>query len=97
VRGPKGILGNHLVLRTDDDTYVALAHLKQGSLRVGVGDRVRKGEVVAELGNSGNSSEPHIHMQLMDHPNLMLAAGLPMAFDGYDAGVPDKSAPFVTP
>jgi hypothetical protein len=97
LRGPKGILGNHLVIRTGDGSYVALAHLKQGSLRVGTGDRVRQGEVVAELGNSGNSSEPHIHMQVMDHPNLLLAAGLPMAFDGYDAGVPDKSAPFVTP
>lgn len=107
VRGPKGILGNHLVIRTDsspgvgapqaDDRYVALAHLKRGSLRVGPGDRVVRGEAVAELGNSGNSSEPHIHVQVMDHPNLLLAAGLPMAFDGYDAGVPDKSAPFVTP
>ncbi|HEY8548050.1 MAG TPA: M23 family metallopeptidase [Acidimicrobiales bacterium] len=110
VRGPKGILGNHLVLRVDDGadgaeasgdgagTYVALAHLRQGSLRAGVGDRVRRGEVVAELGNSGNSSQPHIHLQVMDHPNLLLAAGLPMAFDGWpDGGMPDRSAPFVTP
>jgi murein DD-endopeptidase MepM/ murein hydrolase activator NlpD len=105
LRGPKGILGNHVVIRDGGgDGYVALAHLKQGSLRVGVGDRVTRGEVVAELGNSGNSSLPHVHMQVMDHPNLLLAAGLPMVFDGYAvegdgevaSRVPGKGAPFVT-
>ena len=39
------------------------------------------GEQVAECGNSGNSTEPHLHMQLMDRPGVLFAAGLPFRFD----------------
>jgi hypothetical protein len=96
LRGPKGILGNHVVIRSDGggDVYVALAHVRQGSLRVAAGDRVRRGQIVAALGNSGSSSEPHVHVQVMDHPSIMFAAGLPMAFPGHD-GVPGGEHPFV--
>jgi murein DD-endopeptidase MepM/ murein hydrolase activator NlpD len=74
------ILGNHVVLEIAPRTYVAVAHLRRGSLRVKVGDTVRAGDVLGECGNSGNSSEPHVHVQVMDRPLIAFAAGLPMVF-----------------
>ena len=64
------------------------------------GDRVATGQQLAECGNSGNSSEPHLHFQLMDHPSVLLAAGLPLRFERYQvagaarAGVPGNLQPF---
>ncbi len=81
LRGPRGLLGNHLIIERADGSHVALAHLRRGSLTVAVGDRVHRGEVVAEVGNSGNTSEPHVHLQLMDGPRTPLAAGLPFVLD----------------
>jgi hypothetical protein len=83
--GPGRILGNHVVLDLGGGVYAALAHLRRGSVRVRPGDRVAAGQQLAACGNSGNSTEPHLHFQLMDHPSVLLAAGLPMAFDHYQA------------
>ncbi len=80
--GPPGVLGNHLVIRGDDGAFVLLAHLRRRSVQVDRGDRVRKGDVVAECGNSGNSTEPHVHMQAMDTSSPWTAAGLPVRIDG---------------
>jgi murein DD-endopeptidase MepM/ murein hydrolase activator NlpD len=76
--GASGILGNHVIVRHDDDTFSAYAHLRRGSTKVRAGDRVTTGQQLAEVGNSGNTSEPHLHVQLMDHPIPTAAAGLPM-------------------
>lgn len=99
-RGPKAILGNHVVIRTPDGDYAAMAHLQRHSAQVRPGDRVRRGDTIAACGNSGNSSEPHVHFQLMDHPSPALAAGLPIVFDHYEMdghrgpGVPTSVPPF---
>lgn len=82
--GPGPLLGNHVILDLGDGTYAALAHLKQGSVEVSPGDAVRAGELLAECGNSGNTSEPHVHFQLMDAPRPSVAAGLPFSFVGHD-------------
>lgn len=78
--GPGRIVGNHVVIRLDSGEYAVLAHLRHRSIRPHQGDRVRAGEHIAECGNSGNTSEPHVHFQLMDTPYLMFAAGLPFTF-----------------
>jgi murein DD-endopeptidase MepM/ murein hydrolase activator NlpD len=102
-RGPTGLLGNHLVLDLGDGVYAVLAHLRRGSLRVRPGDRVTAGEQVAECGNTGNSTEPHVHFHLMDHPNALFAAGLPVRFDLFEvggavhSGVPSSKDPFLAP
>lgn len=81
IAGPGFIVGNHVTIRGDHGTYATIAHLKQGSVTVAVGDRVVAGTVIGECGNSGNSSEPHVHAQLMDRGSFWSAQGLPMAFE----------------
>lgn len=98
--GPSQILGNHVVLDLGDGVYAALAHLQRGSVRVRPGDRVAAGEPIARCGNSGNSSEPHLHFQLMDHPRVALADGIPFAFafranGRVETGAPGKTEAFV--
>lgn len=78
--GPGRIFGNHVVLRLDTGAYAAFAHLRYGSVLPSEGDRVSTGEQIAECGNSGNSSEPHVHFQLMDRGSLLFSAGLPFTF-----------------
>ena len=62
--------GNVVVIELDGGHFVVLAHLRQGTLRVGVGERVRKGDPLALVGNSGASSMPHLHLQVQTHPDL---------------------------
>jgi hypothetical protein len=60
--------GNHVVLDIGDGRYVLYAHLKEASLRVEVGDTVRRGQVLGQVGDSGNSDEPHLHIQAQNTP-----------------------------
>ena len=80
---PRHLLGNHVLLRADgDETVVAvLAHLRRGSLQVAPGERVVAGQQLGECGNSGNSSDPHVHLQLMDGEDIVTAHGVPFAWE----------------
>lgn len=73
--------GNHVFVETGG-IVIALCHLGQGSLRVGLGDRVRIGDVIAGCGNSGNSTEPHVHIQAMDDRDVRTARAVPLTFNG---------------
>ncbi|WP_199552528.1 M23 family metallopeptidase [Streptomyces sp. N35] len=84
--GARRVVGNHLVLDLGDGTYALYAHLQHGSLSVRTGDKVTTGQQLARCGNSGNSTEPHVHFQLMDTPTLTTAQGLPFTWRG--VGVP---------
>jgi hypothetical protein len=75
--------GNHVILDIGDGVYVMYAHFIKGSLEVKEGDKVKAGEKIAELGNTGNANAPHLHMQLMDGPNFLTANGLPYVFDRF--------------
>jgi hypothetical protein len=66
--GHKSSLANQLVLEIDSGHYLVMAHLKQHSVRVRVGDRVRRGQSLAQVGNSGDSDEPHLHMHVQNRP-----------------------------
>lgn len=72
--------GNYVLLHHGGDLYTLLAHLRPHSIRVAVGQRVRRGDVLAACGNSGNSSEPHLHLQLQQGADFCTAPGLPMPF-----------------
>jgi hypothetical protein len=79
--GVAGVAGNHLVIASSDGgAFVALAHLRAGSIRVEAGEEVTAGQHVADCGNSGNSTQPHVHLQVMDGPDPAGARGVPMAF-----------------
>ena len=61
------VAGNHVNLDLGGGVYAMYAHLQPGSIRVKVGDHVTPGQVIGLVGNTGNSSEPHLHFQLMNH------------------------------
>lgn len=86
IGGPGFVVGNHVVIRGDDGVYAAVVHLQQGSATVAVGDRVQAGSQVGLCGNSGNSSEPHVHAQLMDRASFLIAQGVPMTFTNITMG-----------
>jgi len=60
--------GNHIVIDMGEGHFVLLAHLQKGSARVSVGDTVKTGQPIANVGNSGNTSQPHLHLQVQDAP-----------------------------
>jgi len=83
-RGLGAVVGNHVILALNaHGPYVALGHLRAGSLLVRPGDPVAVGQPVAACGNSGNTTQPHVHVQVMDSVDLLAARGLPLAFAGY--------------
>jgi murein DD-endopeptidase MepM/ murein hydrolase activator NlpD len=77
------ILGNHVVLRRAE-VYAAFAHLAPGSVAVREGQQVRLGQVIGRVGHTGNSTSPHLHVQLMDGADPLAATGLPCAFAAYE-------------
>jgi hypothetical protein len=84
--GAGALAGNHLVLEVAaGGGYVLLAHLRAGSIDVEVGDAVVPGQQLAACGNSGNSTQPHLHLQAMDAADALTARGLPMSFLDYRA------------
>lgn len=69
--------GNHIVHEIGGGLYAFYAHMIPGSLTVKVGDRVRAGDVIGRLGNSGNTSAPHLHLHIMDGPSVLGSDGVP--------------------
>ncbi|MEU1130758.1 M23 family metallopeptidase [Streptomyces sp. NPDC005900] len=92
VGGARGIVGNHVVLDLGEGTYALYAHVERGSLTVRAGDEVVAGQRLGGCGNSGNSTEPHLHFQLMDGPDLNVARGVPFSWRGI--GVPGGGETF---
>lgn len=82
--GARFILGNHVIIDHGDGVFATYAHLRRGSVRVQPGERVATGQQLAQVGNSGNSSEPHLHFQLMDDRHLTAAAGIPFRWRGIE-------------
>jgi murein DD-endopeptidase MepM/ murein hydrolase activator NlpD len=105
-QGVPAVAGNHVIIALGrTGAFVGLAHLRHGSLRVEIGDEVRTGERIADCGNSGNSTQPHVHVQVMDSPDLRTARGVPTVFRSFrewprgagsprirQAGMPEEGA-----
>ncbi|MER1998373.1 MAG: M23 family metallopeptidase [Lysinibacillus sp.] len=72
--------GNYVVIEHAFDEYSFLAHFKQGSILVKSGDHVYAGQPLGRCGNSGNSTEPHIHFHVMDGPNFETAKSIRIRF-----------------
>lgn len=75
--------GNSIVIDLGDGQFAHYAHLKPGSVRVKPGDRVRRGQVVAQIGNSGDARWPHLHFQVTSGPAILASEGLPYLIDRY--------------
>jgi len=75
--------GNHVTIDMGHGLYVFYAHLRKGTVRVHRGDRVKVGEVVGELVNSGNTSAPHLHIHVMGSPSALALDGLPYVIDHF--------------
>ena len=88
------VAGNHVNLDLGGGVYAMYAHLQPGSIRVKVGDRVTTGQVIGLVGNTGNSSEPHLHFQLMSARSPLGGEGLPYTFATfYQVGKMTKQPP----
>ncbi|SFL26360.1 Peptidase family M23 [Halogranum rubrum] len=77
----RDIRGNWVAIEHDGGEYSLLAHLQCESVLVAAGDRVERGQQVGRCGHSGNSTEPHLHVHVQDHPDFFLGMGLPVQFD----------------
>ncbi|MEJ2890598.1 M23 family metallopeptidase [Actinomycetospora aeridis] len=75
--------GNYVLLDVGNGFYVTYAHLQTGSVRVRPGDRVRAGDVVGLVGNTGNSVAPHLHLHVTDGPSSVGSQGLPYLIDEF--------------
>jgi murein DD-endopeptidase MepM/ murein hydrolase activator NlpD len=85
--GVERVAGNHVIVRMESTPVVhgLYAHLAPGSVAVEEGGTVRAGDEIGRVGHTGNSTAPHLHVQLMDSADPLAAAGIPCAFRGYEA------------
>jgi len=75
--------GNHVVLDLGGGRYAIYEHLRPDSVRVAVGQRVRRGQILGELGFSGDSTGPHLHFHVADGPSPVRAEGRPFALERF--------------
>lgn len=85
------LAGNTITLDVGRGQFAYYMHLQPGSLRVRAGDRVRRGQVLARIGNSGDSREPHLHFEVTTSSRLLVGEGLPYVIDRYRGKSADDS------
>jgi len=85
------IAGNTITLDVGGGQFAYYMHLQPGSLRVKAGDRVRRGQVLARIGNSGDSREPHLHFEVTTSSRLLVGEGVPYVIDRYRSKLADDS------
>lgn len=78
---PIYVPGNTVIIKTANDEYLFFAHFKQHSIKVKEGQQVKQGELLGLCGNSGNSTEPHLHFQIQNVENMNKATGVKSYFD----------------
>src|SRR6185436_12574864 len=76
--------GYYVIIDLGQGRFAFYAHLQPGSLRVKTGDRVRRGQVLGLVGNSGNSTEPHLHFHVSDRNSPLASEGLPYVFESFE-------------
>jgi len=84
------VSGNWISIDLGKNRYAFYAHLQPGSIRFKVGDKVRKGQVIGLLGNSGNAVGPHLHFHIGDANSLNGSEGIPFVFDSFEITGPTR-------
>lgn len=87
------IAGNYIAIDHGNGEFSFYAHLKPGSITVKIGDVVKSGQAMAQLGSSGNSTEPHLHFQVCDRPEPLACAGIPVNFANIELPYADYARP----
>jgi hypothetical protein len=77
------IAGNHIILRIAANRFVTFAHLQNGTIKVRLHDHVHRGDVLALLGNSGNATGAHLHLQVTDRNSVLQSQGVPYVFSSF--------------
>lgn len=80
---PEKATGNYICLRVGEHRYVFYEHLKPGTITVAIGQKVKKGQTIAKLGFTGQTTGPHLHLHVADSPSPLGAEGLPFAFEQF--------------
>jgi hypothetical protein len=75
--------GNHVILDLGGGVYAFYAHMGKNSVRVALGQRVKRGDVLGKLGNTGNTSAPHLHFHLMEGASALGSNGIPYVIDSF--------------
>jgi hypothetical protein len=83
VRKPADFSGNNIVERIAPGQYAVYLHLQTGSVRVKIGQRLRTGQVIGLLGNTGNSTGPHLHFGIQDGPDILSSNSLPFEIGSF--------------
>jgi murein DD-endopeptidase MepM/ murein hydrolase activator NlpD len=86
LRSVNDLGGNHVLIRMRRGVYALYGHLVPGSVRVNEGDQVETGEQLGLLGNTGNTSAPHLHFGLIDGRGLLSSDSLPFVIDRFTYG-----------
>jgi hypothetical protein len=81
VMNPMMALGNCVILKTDNNEFLFFAHFKNHSIQVKEGQKVKQGQLLGLCGNTGNSSEPHLHFHIQNVENINIATGVKCYFD----------------
>ncbi len=81
ITNPFQMLGNSVILKTDNEEYIVYAHFEKETIKVKEGDYVKRDQYLGNCGNSGNSTEAHLHFHIQDGPNIMGAVGVKCFFD----------------
>jgi len=87
-----GLFGNYVVLELEPGVFATYAHLRKGSIKVKAGDRVHRGDLLGQLGQSGNSAAPHLHFQISTAATFEGSEGLPYVFESFDFLGPESEA-----
>jgi len=85
---PKGLVldeiaGNYVIMKVGPNRYATYAHLQKGSIKVHPHEKVRRGTVIALVGNTGQATAPHLHFQVTDSDSVLQSEGVPFGFDRF--------------
>lgn len=83
------VMGNFIVLALGDGQFAQYVHLQPDSLRVKAGEQVKRGQILARVGNSGDARWPHLHFQISDNSEILASEGLPYLIDRFKLQLPD--------